>query len=88
MPKLGDPDELVPASSIQNGARIALPKEEWIRRYGGQELLDAEKFEVIPCACDDRACRGWQVIRQYLPRLVQIEDVECIERVTETFPHA
>jgi hypothetical protein len=45
----------------QHRRRIPLP--EWITRYGGQELLDREGLEVLPCGeeCDDRICHGWRV---------------------------
>lgn len=39
-----------------------IPKSEWIERYGGQALLDAEGFDVVPCEnCDDKICHGWRV---------------------------
>lgn len=43
--------------------KTPLTKEEWIKKYGGQELLDKEGFEVVPCddTCTDSVCHGWRV---------------------------
>lgn len=42
--------------------RIGLTKARWIEGYGGQDLLDREGFEVVPCIdCDDAICHGWRV---------------------------
>ena len=42
-----------------------IPKRRWIELYGGQELLDREGFEVVPCTeCEDAACKGWRVRRK------------------------
>lgn len=43
-----------------------LTKMEWIERYGGQELLDCEGFDVVPCfaSCDDPICHGWRVVKK------------------------
>ena len=41
---------------------LKLTKDEWIERYGGQALLDADGFDVVPCVnCDDSVCHGWRV---------------------------
>jgi len=43
-------------------------KQRWIDLYGGQEMLDAEGFDVVPCIdCADPACRGWRVVNKYPP---------------------
>lgn len=44
--------------------RERISKERWIVMYGGQELLDAEGFQVVPCGanCDDSICHGWRVV--------------------------
>lgn len=43
--------------------KIELTRWQWIERYGGQALLDAEGFEVVPCVdCDDHICHGWRVV--------------------------
>lgn len=42
----------------------AIHRQIWIQRYGGQELLDREGFDVVPCdprTCDDTICHGWRV---------------------------
>jgi hypothetical protein len=42
---------------------MKLTKRQWIERYGGQELLDREGFDVVPCEqCDDSVCHGWRVV--------------------------
>lgn len=45
---------------------IPLPKDEWIALYGGQAVLDAEGFDVVPCGtdCEDSVCHGWRVVRK------------------------
>lgn len=46
-----------------------ITKAAWIIRYGGQSLLDAEGFEVVPCEnCTDTICHGWKVQRKQAPR--------------------
>lgn len=42
---------------------MKLTKQQWIEAYGGQELLDSENLEVVPCDCDD-LCKGWRVVRK------------------------
>jgi len=45
--------------------RLPLTKTQWIEKYGGQALLDAEGFDVVPClGCDDSICHEWQVIKK------------------------
>lgn len=49
-----------------------LTLEEWIARYGGQQLLaklvalhneGQSDFDVVPCTnCDDPICHGWRVV--------------------------
>lgn len=44
-----------------------LTREQWIHRYGGQELLDREGFDVVPCdpeTCYDSICHGWRVVKK------------------------
>ena len=65
--------ELRASSSSEWNARnlVPLTKEEWIRCYGGQELLDREGFDVVPCTnCDDGICHGWRVV----PRRANVID--------------
>lgn len=41
---------------------MRLSKQQWIEKYGGQQLLDREGFEVVPCVgCKDSICHGWRV---------------------------
>lgn len=41
---------------------IPTTKGQWIKMYGGQELLDLEGVEVVLCtSCDDVICNGWRV---------------------------
>ena len=57
---------------------VPLTKQQWIERYGGKQLLDAEGFDVVPCdpeTCDDKICHGWRVQRNPSP-VVPVEDDE------------
>jgi len=49
---------------LGNPIRWKLSKAEWIEKYGGQKVLDAEGFEVVPCGedCADSVCHGWKVV--------------------------
>ncbi len=44
-----------------------LSKHEWVRRYGGWDLLNEERSVVLPCdpqKCDDSVCHGWRVVNR------------------------
>lgn len=44
-----------------------ISKARWIELYGGQDLLDQEGFEVVPCdsaKCTDSVCHGWRVVNR------------------------
>ncbi len=59
-----------PAKAFEEGyTRInrhsfRIPKLRWIELYGGEELLDQEGFDVVPCECDDPYCQGWKVAKR------------------------
>jgi hypothetical protein len=59
-----------------------LTKDEWIARYGGQDLLDREGLIVIPCLaeCDDPICHGWRV------RKVSKSFKDLMERTRQALP--
>ena len=44
--------------------RLPLTKTQWIEKYGGQQVIDAEGFVAAPPAfsCDDTICHGWRVV--------------------------
>lgn len=62
---LHNPEIFVAEYEDARESNRCLSKKEWIKRYGGQELIDSEGFEVVPCVkCDDHICHGWKVQRK------------------------
>ena len=62
--------------------RIQISKDDWIKKYGGQALLDAEGFDVVECIeCDDLICHGWRVQKRTsmknLNDPVQVKEVDA-----------
>lgn len=42
---------------------MKLNKLEWVTKYGGEDILTAQKMTVIPCIdCGDSVCHGWMVV--------------------------
>jgi hypothetical protein len=62
-----------------------LTKDQWIRKYGGKELLAKERLEVVPCTdCQDTICHGWKVI----PKSNEMSIGEWITNYTDTIDEA
>jgi len=62
---------------------MILTKPQWIEKYGGQALLDAEGLEVVPClTCGDTICYGWRVRRKNTPYSLPREKEALIAALT------
>lgn len=49
---------------MRGQVKAKLSKLRWIEMYGGEELLERDGFDVVPCVnCDDPICHGWRVVK-------------------------